>query len=66
MGPTGAFAPDWEASRVERANERRGARRVEVDGHEAMEQFVAEGIIAIGRSYPSTRDTAVSLLEPHQ
>ena len=33
-------------------------------GHEAMEQFVAEGIIAIGRLYLSTRDTVVRLLEP--
>lgn len=27
-------------------------------GHEATEQFVAEGIIAIGRLYPHKRDTA--------
>ena len=28
-------------------------------GHEATEQFAAEGIIDIGRLYPSTRDTAM-------
>ena len=34
-------------------------------GHEATEQFVAAGMIDIGRLYPSTRDTAGVRPEHH-